>query len=74
MQRLWALWKGFAGRLADVQARLILTLFYFVILGPVAVALRLRSDPLAIKPGSPRGWRARNAEEPMSLERAAGQY
>ena len=44
----------------------ILTVFYFVVLGPFAVVLRWRSDPLAIKRGAPRGWRARVEETPAA--------
>ena len=50
-----------ARRIGDVQARILLSFFYFVILAPFALVLR-RSDPLAIRPGAPRGWRPREAE------------
>jgi hypothetical protein len=45
-----------AKQIGDVQARLLLGLFYFLILAAFALVLRRRSDPLALKPGSPQGW------------------
>jgi hypothetical protein len=47
-----------AHRIGDFQARVLLTVFYYVILGPFALVLR-RSDPLGIGPGALRGWRSR---------------
>ena len=38
----------------------MLTVFYYVILGPFALVLG-RKDPLGIGPGAPRGWRARES-------------
>ena len=47
-----------AHRIGDFQARVLLTVFYYVILGPFALVLR-RGDPLGIKRDAPRGWRPR---------------
>jgi len=66
MKRGWRGWQRVARMIGDVQARLLLTVFYFVVLGPFAVVLRWRSDPLAIKRGAPRGWRARVEETPAA--------
>ena len=65
-KRGWRGWQRVARMIGDVQARLLLTVFYFVVLGPFAVVLRWRSDPLAIKRGAPRGWRARVEETPAA--------
>jgi hypothetical protein len=54
----WAWWKRVAHRIGTFQARILLTFFYYVILGPFALVLR-RGDPLAIEPGAARGWRQR---------------
>lgn len=74
VRRLWAWWKGVAKRIGDVQARLFLVFFYFFIFSPFALAVRWGSDPLAIKPGTLRGWRARGDLESSSLERASRQF
>jgi hypothetical protein len=51
-----------------------MTLFYFVFLAPFGLAVRLGADPLAIKPGSPRGWAERGAGADGELERARRQF
>jgi hypothetical protein len=56
---VWRGWTRMARRIGDFQARVLLTLFYYAILGPFAIVLR-RSDPLAIRPGAHHGWRRRD--------------
>jgi hypothetical protein len=69
---VWRWWTRVARRIGDVQARILLSLFYFVILGPFALVLR-RRDPLAIRPGAPRGWRPREASPRAVAEQARRQ-
>ena len=52
----WAAWKGFGRRVADLQARALLTVFYFVVVGPFAIGLKALSDPLRLKPSSSGRW------------------
>jgi hypothetical protein len=66
---VWRWWKGVARRIGDVQARIMLNLFYFVILAPFALVLR-RKDPLAIRSGAPRGWRSREGAARPVVEQA----
>ena len=51
MKRLWQWWKRFAQRVGEIQARLLLTLLYFVMVVPLALPLKLLGDPLALKRG-----------------------
>jgi hypothetical protein len=71
---VWDSWKRVGRKIGDLQARVLLSLFYFVILGPFALILRWRSDPLGIKPGARRGWLLKGVEEGTPLERAARQF
>lgn len=71
---LWERWKTVGKSIGDFQARLILILFYFVVLGPFALAMRWASDPLAIKVGSPRGWRPRDNKAAAPIERSTKQF
>jgi hypothetical protein len=68
----WQWWTRVARRIGDVQARILLGLFYYVILAPFALVLR-RTDPLAIRPGARRGWGPRDAVAPPVGERARRQ-
>jgi hypothetical protein len=54
---IWQAAKRVVKRINAFQTRLLLVVFYFVIAGPFGLGFRLFGDPLAIKPGSPRGWR-----------------
>ena len=74
MRRLWEWWKRVARKIGDVQARVLLTLFYFFVVGPFALLIRWRSDPLAIKAGTPRGWRPKEDEAGTPMERATKQF
>ena len=74
MRKYWEWWKRVAKKIGDVQARFCLILFYFVVLGPFALAVRYWSDPLAIKVGSPRGWRPRDDKVGVPTERASKQF
>ena len=49
LSRLWARWKIIARKIGDVQSRLLLSIFYFVILAPFGVAVRMLSDPLRLR-------------------------
>jgi hypothetical protein len=70
---LWEQWKQVARKIGDFQARALMTLFYFLILGPVAMVTCWRSDPLAIKPRAPRGWGDRQEREGGPMEQARRQ-
>jgi hypothetical protein len=72
--KLWERWKQVARKIGDFQARALMTIFYFVILGPVAMALRWRSDPLAIKATTPRGWKTMEKREGAPMEQSRRQF
>jgi hypothetical protein len=74
MRNLWKTWKRIARKIGDVQARIILTLFYFLIVGPFALVVRWRSDPLAMKPGTPRGWQLKEETKDPPMTRAIRQF
>jgi hypothetical protein len=73
-RQLWARWKTIARKIGDVQARALMTVFYFLVLGPVALALRWRSDPLAIKATAPRGWTTMESRQGTPLEQSRRQF
>jgi hypothetical protein len=74
LHRFWERWKQFGKRIADIQARLLLTIFYYVLLAPFALALRRWGDPLGIKAGSPKGWHPRAPGNGTPKEQAARQF
>ena len=54
--RLWARWKIIARKIGDVQSRLLLCGFYFVILAPFGVAVRMLSDRLRLRRQGVSHW------------------
>lgn len=69
----WRGWKAFGQFLGDWLARLVLTIFYFTILVPFGVGVRLFSDPLHIKKQPAELWRSR-ATGDQKFEDVARQF
>ncbi len=74
LRELWAAWKRVARKIGDFQARVLLTIFYFVLLAPFALLVRRTSDPLALKAGAQRGWGVREGPGEYTLEMARKQF
>lgn len=49
LHKAWHFWKQIGQKIGDFIARVVLTIFYFTILVPFGLGVRLFSDPLAIK-------------------------
>jgi hypothetical protein len=70
LRRAWEAWKRFGRKVGDLQARALLTIFYFVILAPFGLGVRA-ADPLGLRRAG-RGWRSRPAGpdgEPLARAR-----
>jgi hypothetical protein len=74
VRNLWERWKQIARKIGDFQARALMTIFYFLIVGPTSLVLRWRSDPLAIKAETARGWRDIEEKEGEAMDRARRQF
>ena len=74
IRRSWVWWKGVARIIGDFNARVILTLFYFIFLAPFALAIRFLTDPLAIKDKSAPSWGIKSHNEESLLEQAKRQF
>jgi hypothetical protein len=74
LRTLWARWKRFAQKVGDFQARLILTVIYFLILGPFGLVVGFLRDPLRVKHAPQTSiWVPREPEH-ASLESAKRQF
>lgn len=71
-QTLWHAWQRVAKKIGDFQARLILTLFYFLIVLPTGLIARLFADPLALRKKSAEWDKRGNAA--VRLEEARRQF
>jgi hypothetical protein len=61
LKRAWQAWKRIAHAIGNFQARVLLTIFYAVLVFPFGIAARLFSDPLRIK-RRPTQWREHPSE------------
>jgi hypothetical protein len=59
IKNFWHNWKAFGQFLGDWLARVVLTIFYFTILIPFGLGVRLFADPLQIKELPNPNWRPR---------------
>jgi len=71
LKRAWQAWKKLAHKIGDFQARVLLTIFYGVLVLPFGLAARLFSDPLRIKQ-LPTKW-LDHPDEPCDLQWARKQ-
>ena len=71
---MWKGWARFTRHFGDFQSRVFLTLFYFTILAPFALFLRLLGDPLRVR-RSPEGnaW-IKRSERPTELDAARKEF
>lgn len=63
LRKLWEAWKRIARRIGDFQARVLLTIFYAVLVLPFGLAVRFFADPLRVK-RTPRAWLDRSDQPP----------
>ena len=69
----WEGWKSFATEMGNYQGRLLLAAFYFIVLTPWGLMVRLLSDPLRTRTTSSSHWTERNTFSP-DMEEAKRQF
>jgi hypothetical protein len=74
LKRLWQRWVDFSNRMGSFQSRIVLSLFFFIVVSPFALGVRKLSDPLGIKyPSNKSHWGPMVRTE-NNLERFRRQY
>ena len=61
LKRIWDAWKRIAHKIGNFQARVLLTIFYAIVVLPFGLMVRLFFDPLRIK-RRPAEWLSRPDE------------
>ncbi len=49
LRKLWQSWGNFSKRAGNFQSRIVLSLFFFILVSPFALAVKMFSDPLGIR-------------------------
>jgi hypothetical protein len=74
-RKIWEGWKKIARKIGDFNARVILTIFYLVLLMPFAILVKQFTDPLEIKKNAKTGWLPKEEKPGLSpMERAVRQF
>ncbi len=74
LKRLWKWWKPIAEKIGNFQARIILSVFYFIFVTPIALGVKLFSDPLKIKESDQGSWWIPREQGENSMEEAGRQF
>jgi hypothetical protein len=69
----WAHWKKIAHAVGVVQTRVLMVIFYFIVVLPIGLVMRLSGDPLHLKAPMGGNWIAHRHEAP-SLDSARRQF
>ena len=72
LKQIWQRWVNVSKKIGDFQARLLLSLFYLVLVCPFGLILRLFADPLGLKKAPP-DWTSKQSTPPR-LEEARRQF
>lgn len=73
---IWEGWKDFSAEIGNYQGRVLLAFFYFLVVTPFGLLVRLFNDPLQVKPpSSPSFWENRSAlNRENRLDEARSQF
>ena len=74
VRKLWEKWKAFGHKIGNFQARLILTLFYFVVIGPFALVVKFVSKPLRLKLLHASNWLSHQVGNEDAMTRSRKQF
>lgn len=74
IKRLWQGWKKVAKKIGNVQARVFLTLLYFLLLPVFVLILKTLKDPLTRKKGKGVSFWVSRQDPPPSLEGSKRQF
>jgi len=69
----WERWKKIAHAIGVVQTRILMVVFYFIVVFPLGLVMKRSGDPLHLKEPGDSNWSAHHHEEP-SLDAARRQF
>jgi len=74
MGKIWKFWKQINNKLIDKESSLLLSLLYFILIGPFACVYKLFSDPFNLKIESQSFWFVKNSENIQTLKKLQNQF
>jgi hypothetical protein len=73
LRTAWERWKKIARAIGVVQTRILMVVFYFVLVLPLGLVMRMRGDPLHLKAPHGSNWTP-HRDQPANLETARRQF
>jgi hypothetical protein len=74
LRQAWERWKAFAAEMGEFQSRILLIMFYFVVVTPFGLATRLFSDPLRSRAKSQSSFWVDRPAASATLEEGRNQF
>jgi len=74
IKKLWHTWNNFSKRMGGFQSKIILSLFFFIFVSPIAIAVKIFSDPLNIKYKTTKSHWLTKKEIKADLEQSRRQF
>lgn len=74
LKKVWQSWSDFAKRMGGFQSRILLSLFFFGLISPFAIAAKLFSDPLRLKYRKRTSWWTSKEDIKPELEEYRRQF
>lgn len=71
---LWGRWKIIALKVGTFQSRMLLALFYFLVIPPFAAIIKIFSDPLRLKKSPPVKWHPKEAGQEDFFQESKRQF
>ena len=71
---LWIRWKVFALKVGTFQFKIVLSLFYFLVMPPFAVIVKLFTEPLELKKSSSAKWHPTEIRQEDSFRESKRQF
>ena len=74
IKKFWEKWKAFGHKVGNFQARLILSLFYFIVISPFGMVVKVFSKPLRLKLSHTSNWLVYQGDAEDIMVRARRQF
>ncbi|OGU71233.1 MAG: hypothetical protein A3G43_12940 [Ignavibacteria bacterium RIFCSPLOWO2_12_FULL_56_21] len=74
VRNLWSRWKILALAVGTFQSRMLLSLFYLLVIPPFAAITKISSDPLGLNKSGPAKWRPKEAGQEDFFQKSKRQF
>ena len=70
---LWSRWKVLARKVGTFQSRMLLSMFYFLVIPPFVAIIKIFSDPLGFKKSPSAKWHPQEAKQEDAFQKSRRQ-